>query len=73
MSTHRFSTDKSVNQFVKSLVGEGWSYQPPKGRHPRIVSPNGQPVVFPTSPSDWRVLRNMKAKIKRIETQEGRQ
>ena len=61
-----YSTDKNVNELVKSLINQGWTYKRHKN-HGKLQTPNRQhTIVLSLSPSDRRVLMNVRADIRRV-------
>lgn len=61
-------------KLLAALRRAGWSLATrARGAHHRIVSPGGQAVVFPRSPSDWRAIRNFRAEVRRVIKAESNQ
>lgn len=65
----RFSNDKDIHRQVRQLLKQGWEYRAGK-RHGAIVSPKGDKLAIPSTPSDYRALRNFCADIRRINDKE---
>jgi hypothetical protein len=61
----KFSSDKRIALLVRNLIRQGWAYQN-KGRHGKIISPNGKKFPVPSTPSDHRAFENFKHDIKKI-------
>jgi len=62
----RFSNNKDINKFIKSLIrGEKWSCLRGK-KHPYLYSPKGKRITVPSTPSDYRAYQNFKKDIMRV-------
>ena len=61
---------KDVQHYLRSLRRSGWTVsKTATGRgHIRIVSPTGQVLTAPSTPSCYRGLRNLKADVRRHTT-----
>jgi predicted RNA binding protein YcfA (HicA-like mRNA interferase family) len=64
----RYSTSKDCQQFITALVRAGWQFYR-RGKHGKLVSPEGKLLVVSQSPSDWRTLRNLRAEFRRLTQQ----
>lgn len=63
----KYSNNKDINKSVKELIRNGW--QPltkVKGKHLKILAPNGIWLTVPTSPSDVRAVTNFKKQARKI-------
>lgn len=57
---------RSQRRVVELALSQGWEYVPPyKGKHPRLVRPDGQKVVFAATPSCAHAARNMVSVLRR--------
>lgn len=61
---------KDYRQLVKKAQKQGWKLVKEKGKgqngHPRLVPPDGGDyIVIPSSPSDWRSVKNTRAELRR--------
>lgn len=52
-------------KFYRDLSKLGCRTEFTKGDHVRIILPSGKVVFGPQTPSDWRSLRNVLAKVRR--------
>lgn len=49
------------------LVKDGWSLAETRGKHYRYRHPHSQTLLFvPSSPSDWRAVRNLLSTARRL-------
>jgi len=62
----KFSSDKDINNEVKTLVKTGWAYFRKK-KHGLIIAPNGHRVIVPGTPSDRRSLYNFRRDIRHLD------
>lgn len=63
----RESPNKEVTDLVKELRRQGWEVEKRKSNHIKATPPSGKGCVFfPCTPSDWRSLKNTKAKLKEM-------
>ena len=53
-----------MTQFVRELERAGYAVRKTKGGH-WVVRVAGRNVVMPSSPSDWRSMRNARAELRR--------
>lgn len=61
----KYSKSKELNQIVRALVREGWSFRR-GGKHGRISHPSGHPILTVSgSPSDWRTVENFRHQVRR--------
>ncbi|KVS42095.1 hypothetical protein WK35_25440 [Burkholderia vietnamiensis] len=66
MSKH-FSSDKDMHAAIASLVRDGWTHQTKgRGKHPKVIAPNGRAMSYPLTPSDWRAVRNLRRDAARL-------
>lgn len=57
---------KDIKKLRRALERDGFTVQDTPGGHTRITHPDKPGIVFgPSTPSDWRALKNMKAQIRR--------
>jgi hypothetical protein len=62
--SHRLSSNKDLNALLWRLVRRGWTLE--RGRkHLKLRAPNGRLLVAPSTPSDWRSLRNLEHQARR--------
>lgn len=60
---------KDTNQLVHRLKAEGLVIGDERGKkHRHLTLANGQLYVCANTPTDWRGLRNMEARIRRMLT-----
>lgn len=64
MSKNQMPCHKETRQLIRLAKKQGWSAELTKGGHVRLTPPNGDYIVMP-SPSDWRGIRNAKARLRR--------
>lgn len=59
--------NKDVKKVIRRVVREqGWAYRASvRGKHPQVVSPEGDVVVLSSTMGEGRALANMKAELKR--------
>jgi len=56
---------KEIKDLVRELQRQGWTVEQRKSNHFKATPPNGKGCVFfPATPSDWRSIKNTKAKLK---------
>jgi predicted RNA binding protein YcfA (HicA-like mRNA interferase family) len=57
---------KDLRQLRRRAEKAGWTVTHTRGEHLRWLPPDGGPIVIsPSSPSDWRGFKNLKARLKR--------
>lgn len=57
---------KDLRKLVREMEKQGWTVEHMNSDHLRWYPPDGRDPVFSGStPSDWRALRNIKAKLRR--------
>jgi hypothetical protein len=62
-----YSSDKDMHAVIASLVRNGWTYQAKgRGKHPKVIAPNGHKMTYPLTPSDWRAVRNLRRDAERL-------
>ncbi len=54
-----------LRDIVREARRQGWKVLPTKGGHLEFRSPQGQRIFGPSTPSDWRAVRNLLAHLKR--------
>lgn len=60
------SGSRQAKDLIRWAEAHGWSVSKTNGGHLRYTHPDvDTPVFGATSPSDWRAIRNMKARMKR--------
>jgi predicted RNA binding protein YcfA (HicA-like mRNA interferase family) len=58
--------DVNTKQLVKIARRQGWTVEPTRGGHLKLIPPNGgQFVVLASTPSDHRVWKNDRARLRR--------
>ena len=57
---------KDVRQLLDGLKPLGWTWAPTGSGHVKLTAPNGDIVFVPSTPSDWRSMRNVRAQIRRV-------
>lgn len=63
---------KDFKPMVNELKKEGWTVEVTKGMHHKIRPPSGRGfVIIPSSPSDWRGVKNFKSLVRRLRRQES--
>lgn len=60
----KFSSNKDINKFVKSLLKSGAQIERGK-KHRKLRLPNGRFVVIPCSPSCKRAFQNFRHDVSR--------
>jgi hypothetical protein len=69
--THRYSNDKDLNKYVKTLIRLGWSpVKRSNNGHWQVVSPGGTSHTIAGTVSDTRTLIKFKADIQRTISRE---
>jgi predicted RNA binding protein YcfA (HicA-like mRNA interferase family) len=64
----KYSVDKNVDSLVCELLDKGW--QPlRRKRHWQIVSPTGNRLTVPITPSDGRAWMNFRGDVRRLTRQ----
>lgn len=66
----RYSKDKDINQTVRVLIKFGWKVRAGK-KHAAAISPGGNRLTIPSTPSDYRAWRNFTQDVKNISEREG--
>lgn len=61
----KLSKDKNINTLVNNLISVGWKYKRRK-KHGSIVSPTGNMLIIPSTPSDRRAFYNFRQAVKVI-------
>ena len=56
---------KDIRSLIRVAKAQGWAVDTTKGNHVRFTSPAGEVVVTSGTPSDHRVVENVKARLKR--------
>jgi hypothetical protein len=62
----KYSDNKDINNVVRRLIHQGWMFFW-GGKHGRLVSPSGNKLTVPSSPSDHRSLLNFIRDIRKIQ------
>lgn len=55
---------KDLRQLLRRVDRLGWTIQQ-GGSHLKVIGPNGAFVTVPSTPSDWRAIRNCRAQLRR--------
>ncbi len=63
----KYSKDKDIASFVRTLIMSGWQYHM-GGRHGKLISPSGRKIPVPCTPSDHRAFLNFKRDIRKLQT-----
>lgn len=61
----RYSSNKDIHRLVRRLIKEGCSYIS-GAKHRRLVSPNGNKLTIPGTPSDYRAYQNFNRDARRL-------
>ena len=61
----KLSKDKNINTLVNDLISVGWKYKRRK-KHGSIISPIGNMIIIPSTPSDRRAFYNFRQAVKII-------
>lgn len=56
---------KDLLDLIRKAMAAGWEVKKTGGGHLKWVSPKGEVVFSPYSPSDYRGFKNMKAHLRR--------
>jgi len=65
----KYSSDKDINNLVSNLCKLGWRYISRK-KHGILLAPNGLRLAVPSTPSDWRAVKNFSRDIKSLSSKE---
>ena len=68
MSAHR----RELLQALAAYERRGWKVKKTRGGHFKLTSPGGAVVFAAHSASDWRAIKNTKARLERIEREESK-
>jgi len=66
----RYSKDKNINQKVRNLIKSGWEAKA-GSKHRSIISPAGDRLTIPSTPSDYRAWYNFKRDAREIINKQG--
>lgn len=55
---------KEMVQLARRLEHQGWAVTRTKRDHYRFISPDGKTIYAPGTPSDYRSIRNVIAKLR---------
>lgn len=66
----RYSKDKNINQKVRDLIKSGWEAKS-GSKHTSIISPAGDRLTIPSTPSDYRAWYNFKRDAREIINKQG--
>ncbi|CAB4203540.1 hypothetical protein UFOVP1382_153 [uncultured Caudovirales phage] len=58
------SKQREVDALVKQIRRLGFTVDKTGAGHWRVASPSG-PIFMPSTPSDWRAVKNMRAALRR--------
>lgn len=61
----KYSRDKAVAGLLRRLVHDGWRFHM-RGRHGKLVSPEGRRLPVPCTPSDYRAVDNFKRDLRKL-------
>lgn len=56
---------KVLRPLLRDLIAQGWTLSLTGGGHIRAVSPTGDAVFMPLTPSDGRAIHNMLPRLRR--------
>jgi len=56
---------KDLKQLIRDLP-PAWKAMPTRGGHMKLRHESGAIVTCASTPSDWRAIRNLRARIKRV-------
>lgn len=57
---------KAVRQLIRELEKQGWTVELTKGNHYKATPPGSKlGVYFPSTPSDWRSLKNVLSELRK--------
>lgn len=63
----RYSKDETVQKTVEELLAQGCTFEPAyRGRHSKVVFPNGHKLPIPGSPKDVRSGMNFRALARQL-------
>lgn len=60
------SLKKEMKQIVKVAKGQGWEITHTRNGHLRFRSPGGALIFAPSTPSDYRGIKNKIADLRRV-------
>lgn len=60
-----YTTNKNLNEYIKELIGQGWTVE--YGKHLKLRSPEGRLVSCSYSPSCPHVATKVRADVKRLQ------
>jgi hypothetical protein len=58
---------KALRPAIQSAQGRGWNVERTNGGHLKLTHPKYGVAFTSSSPSDWRVVRNLDARLRRME------
>ena len=58
---------KELRPLAKRYKAKGWRLEPTGGGHIKWIAPNGHVVYSASTPSDWRGVLDLTARLKRVE------
>lgn len=61
---------RELLQLLDAYGRRGWGITKTGGGHIKIVSPGGAVIFAANSATDWRAIKNTKARLERIERSE---
>lgn len=56
---------RDIDQVIAAIRAQGWMATLTNGGHWRLASPTGELVFCPSTPSDVRAIRNIRARLRR--------
>jgi hypothetical protein len=62
---------KDLKKILRDAEGRGWEFTLTKGNHIKGKHADGKVVTISRTPSDWRVLTNIKGDLKNDRRREG--
>lgn len=54
-----------TNKLIRKIRKAGWTVCKTKKAHWKVTSPSGESVVLPSTPSEYRSMRNTRALLRR--------
>ena len=59
------NSSKEIRALAKLAEAQGWTVTRTRNGHLKWVSPQGSVVISPSTPSDWRSMKNHLAHLRR--------
>lgn len=58
--------NKDVRQLIRRLRKQDFVVRPTDNGHFKVSRPDGDFVIMPSSPSDWRSMKNATVRLRKI-------